>query len=412
MNVALRRIEVERYKGYLERAALDLRPITLLIGANSSGKSAIARAIALAAAALAPREGDEPLPLNALELVHGDDIHDLIWRRSTHGHLKLSMRFATQNDDVIHLDVTVQAVVSHSGAPAVAHVSNWSLQAGAHRMTIDFDLTGDDDELHEVSIEGAAAGQLKVHWAGLVPSAPELSAAKWVGETLDGIRTWATQVRYLRSPREMSPSPFRTGRENPLALGVAGERTPQLLASDNALRAGVFDWLKETFNASPDLQQQGDLTYLNVRDRGRIVRLAQAGQGLPQVLPVAALVKSASALGTGVDIIEHPTEELHPAAHGAVADLLLAAATRSDRPIVTETHSEIVLLRARRCIAEGRLGPEALRVYWVSSEETRGSRLQEVKVTDKGDVEGWPEGVFYEDYDEVLAIRRAARGGT
>jgi hypothetical protein len=400
---------VERYKGYLERVALDLRPLTLLIGANSSGKSAIARAIALAAGALAPREGDEPLPLNSLGLVHGRDIHDLIWRRSTHGHVALTLKFVTATDDVIQLDTTVQAVVSHSRTPAVARVTRWSLREGSHHVTIDFDVTKDNEESHEVSIDGAAAEHLKVHWAGLVPSAPELSAATWMGDTLDGIRTWAAQVRYLRSPREMSPSPFRTGRENPLALGVAGDRTPQLLASEDALRAGVFDWLEKTFNASPDLQQQGELTYLNVRDRGRTVSLAQAGQGLAQVLPVATLVRSASGLAAGVDVIEHPTEELHPAAHGAVADLLLAAATRPERPIVTETHSEIVLLRARRWIAEGRLSPGALRVYWVSSDETRGSSLQEIQITNKGDVESWPEGVFYEDYDEVLAIRRAAR---
>ncbi len=323
------------------------------------------------------------------------------------------MEFETDSGDAVLLSVKVQAVVSHSGAPVVARVSKWSLQAGVHRITIDHDVTRDGDALHEVSVEGAAAKQLQVNWAGLVPSAPELSAAEWVGEILDGLRTWASQVRYLRSPREISPSPFRTRHhEDPLAMGVAGERTPQLLARDDALRAEVFDWLKKTFNALPDLQQQGDLTYLNVRDRGRTVRLAQVGQGLAQVMPVAALVKSASALGAGVDMIEHPTEELHPAVHGAVADLLLAAAIRSERPIVTETHSEIVLLRTRRYIAEGRLSPEALRVYWVSSEEQRGSCLQEIKVTDKGDVDGWPEGVFYENYDEVLAIRRAARGGT
>ena len=32
-----------------------------------------------------------------------------------------------------------------------------------------------------------------------------------------------------------------------------------------------------------------------------------------------------------------------------------------------------------------------------------------IEITEAGEITDWPEGVFYEDYEEILAIRRAAR---
>ena len=48
-------------------------------------------------------------------------------------------------------------------------------------------------------------------------------------------------------------------------------------------------------------------------------------------------------------------------------------------------------------------------VYWVHTEPGRGSVLRKIKIRESGDMESWPDGVFIEDYEEILAIRRAAR---
>ena len=54
----LRKFSLERYKGYAELAEVELAPLTILVGANNSGKTALAQAVQLLAGALAPfREG-------------------------------------------------------------------------------------------------------------------------------------------------------------------------------------------------------------------------------------------------------------------------------------------------------------------------------------------------------------------
>jgi predicted ATPase len=118
---------------------------------------------------------------------------------------------------------------------------------------------------------------------------------------------------------------------------------------------------------------------------------------------------TARAAGAGVDIIEHPEAELHPAAHGHLAELLLENLAGPARPLVVETHSEMVLLRARRWIAEGRLPAADVLIYWVHAEPRAGSILQKIRINKNGELDRWPDGVFIEDYEEILAIRRAAR---
>ena len=77
--------------------------------------------------------------------------------------------------------------------------------------------------------------------------------------------------------------------------------------------------------------------------------------------------------------------------------------------MIIETHSEMMLLRARRRIAEGRLPAKSVLVYWVHEEPGRGSILRKITINESGEMDSWPDGVFIEDYEEILAIRRANR---
>lgn len=126
-------------------------------------------------------------------------------------------------------------------------------------------------------------------------------------------------------------------------------------------------------------------------------------------MPVVVMALTAAAAGPGVDVIEHPEAELHPAAHAHVAELLLANLAGPVRPLVVETHSEMVLLRARRWVAEGRLPAAAVVIYWVHAEPGSGSVLRKIRIDEQGQLDHWPDGVFIEDYAEIMAIRRAAR---
>lgn len=403
----LQELEIERYKAYKDRTVLRLFPLTILVGSNSSGKSAIARAAALLAGALSARDDEGPLPLQSLGLTHGVTFHDLLWGHSTHGSLDLAASFVEPSTtEAARLEATVKAVVLSPGGDPLQHVERWSLSRGEHTVSI---LQPNPTSTEHILVEDDTKTIVHPGWRGLVPWGDDLELPAWATETLDELRLWARNIRYMVSPRRLVDSPFRIVAKGPLSLSPDGAQTPLVLAADDAVRADVSSFFRSAFGVEPEIVGQGNAGSLAIRQFGASVSMAQAGQGLAQVLPVATMLSSSAGLDAGLDVIEHPEAELHPGAHGHVAEMLLSHVVGAARPIVVETHSEMILLRVRRWVAERKVNPEDIGIYWVEADRDHGSRLRRIAITDDGQVREWPEGVFYEDYEEVLAIRRAAR---
>ena len=90
LAVELRRFSLERYKGYARRVELELAPLTILVGPNNSGKTALAQAIQLLAGGFvsSDREAREPLPLESGGIRHGEAFEDLVTGRAVHGRLR------------------------------------------------------------------------------------------------------------------------------------------------------------------------------------------------------------------------------------------------------------------------------------------------------------------------------------
>jgi hypothetical protein len=75
--------------------------------------------------------------------------------------------------------------------------------------------------------------------------------------------------------------------------------------------------------------------------------------------------------------MEQPELHLHPRAHPELTELLSSVATAPDGPwFLIETHSDAMILRARVLVAEGKLRPDQVRVYFVEESE-QGGELRE-----------------------------------
>ena len=89
---------------------------------------------------------------------------------------------------------------------------------------------------------------------------------------------------------------------------------------------------------------------LNLISGGNEVDLTSVGTGVSQVLPV--LVSCLIARKSTVLLLEEPELHLHPKLQMDLADFLIACC-KSGRQIIIETHSEHIINRIRRRIAEG-----------------------------------------------------------
>jgi len=134
--VEIRKFSLERYKGYAKATEVELAPLTILVGANNSGKTALAKAVQLLAGGLAcsGKGPSEPLPLESGDICHGRVFEDLVTGRTAHGRVSLS---ATLNDDgnEVSLSTTVRNVESPA-RPSERQISDWSLRDGRDRIVL------------------------------------------------------------------------------------------------------------------------------------------------------------------------------------------------------------------------------------------------------------------------------------
>jgi predicted ATPase len=108
-------------------------------------------------------------------------------------------------------------------------------------------------------------------------------------------------------------------------------------------------------------------------------------------------------------IMEEPESHLHPAAHGNLAERFVDSYLEdNNKRYLIETHSQNFVLRLRRLVAEGKLKPEELAIYYVDFlEDEYLSELKEIEVDKLGKVNYWPEGIFSETLEETMALRDA-----
>ena len=111
-NMELRTFSLTGYKGYAEKAQVEVAPLTILVGPNNAGKTALAQALQLLAGGLAAPDdvAGEPLLLQSGGFRHGDSFEDLVTGRAVHGLLRMSITLACDAGES-SLDLAVRNVV-------------------------------------------------------------------------------------------------------------------------------------------------------------------------------------------------------------------------------------------------------------------------------------------------------------
>jgi predicted ATPase len=130
-----------------------------------------------------------------------------------------------------------------------------------------------------------------------------------------------------------------------------------------------------------------------VRD---MVNIADVGFGVSQTLPV--LVALLAATRDQMVFVEQPELHLHPRAQVALADILIQAADQGVR-LVIETHSSLLILALQAAIAEGRITPDRVSLNWFTRDATGQTHVAEARIEEDGSYGDWPEDFAATDLD-------------
>ncbi len=120
-----------------------------------------------------------------------------------------------------------------------------------------------------------------------------------------------------------------------------------------------------------------------------LVSISGVGLGVPQVLPV--LVALLVAKPGQLVYIDQPELHLHPRAQYALAKILAEAAKRGVK-LVVETHSALLLLQVQTLVAKGDLDPNLVKLHWFSrSDEDGMTSIESADLDQNGAFGDWPE---------------------
>jgi len=419
----LSRLSFENYRTFQRAEELVLAPLTVLIGRNSSGKSAIARLPLLLRRGIS---GDAQAPLE-LEF----DGHD----------------FGASFVDVVHNRIPTRAIALGATVStgtstvdlrvAVGYWSEFQLQALRGFQIdvngvplVDLEWNGQGDPIgaglqYRDRIRGIDFGIGRPRFIGMLVDPDWFDPGNTplldlIDSAIASVRAALGSLVYLGPFRDAPAREMRLPEANVRDVGLRGGQAARALASD-WLRQGasvlgrVGEFYRDHLGGwQLDLERQGQSfsVVLHPPDDPTVsVNLRDAGVGLSQVLPVVVQHELDRAAGRsgGLDIVEQPELHLHPGVHGDLADLYIEAVNQGSRRFMIETHSENFILRIRRRIAERSLRPADVALYWINDDPLASPRVRRIAVDEHGGVDDWPRGVFAEDLDEVRAIRAAQR---
>ncbi len=233
-------------------------------------------------------------------------------------------------------------------------------------------------------------------------------------------------VFYLGPLREYPHRQYNWSGGSPLDVGVRGELTMNaiLAASENGSDYQMRKrGRKRSFQEVVAMRLQevglvhsfsvaeiakGSNIYqakVSVKKESPEVLLTDVGFGVSQVLPAVVLLNYVPKNSTV--ILEQPEIHLHPRVQSEVADAIIAIAETRDLQVIVESHSEHILRRLQRRVADETIQADLVKLYFVSQENGE-ARLSDIGLNEYGEIQNWPEHFFGDDMEEISETRKAA----
>ncbi len=232
---------------------------------------------------------------------------------------------------------------------------------------------------------------------------------------------------YLAPIRDYPKKAYIRGGARPPDVGMWGESTVDaLLASvayDSESTSG--DKVNLQVKVANQLQKLGlvesfeverisnvsNIYQVTVRKskNSRKVGLTEVGFGVSQILPVITLCYYAPEGST--IILEQPEIHLHPSVQAGLADVLVEVVKTRNIQIILESHSEHLLKRLQRRMAEYDVDPigvssDSVKLYFCKNEGSE-SQLEPLQLNEYGYIKNWPENFFGNDLEESGEMMKA-----
>jgi predicted ATPase len=438
----------KNFRGFEDTEWRELRPLTILLGPNNSGKSSIIAPILLMGQTMASRDAVTPLitrgPLIDVggfkDIIHNHDISkplSLGFRYHVHdarqrlrkvgayppGAVEVTLQAGEHTGDLtlekfeladLYRRPLLSETYSHNAAgdnnlytlecPWLSPLTEAEVKAVSGTRPVNFLFSPGaalymvertEEQGNELASKGKYSRGFSYYISALSVSFEEM-------------RQIFNNLTYIGPLRERLKRYYEMAGEVPISVGTQGEHMANMIRRRlPEFRRGLNRWIKRfEFGTRIKVENLRDSLFaLSVEGpRGHFTNVADIGFGASQVLPL--IVQALAARRGSLTVAEQPEIHLNPRLQGTLADLFVEMAN-TDHRVVVETHSEHLVLRVRRLVASGEIDHEKVAMYFVEKDAAGVSHIRSIPVKPNGSTEDWPHGFFEETLKESLALAAA-----
>lgn len=444
-------VRFEGFKSWRDTGEVRLAPITALFGNNSSGKTSLLQMLLLLKQTAESTDRTQVLNLgDERALVDLGTLQDIIYSHDLSVPLRVALKWtlpqALEVPDPADPDATLFEDKTLSFRTTIASQGNGDGLGRASVTDMAYGFAGAEFgmrptkgkkskfELFETAEDFTFVRTVGRPWDLPAPAKcygfPDqvrayFQNAGFLSDFELQFEQMFGRVFYLGPLRDYPRRQYSWAGAKPADMGRRGERVVDaILASREAgisysrgrghkrqsLEERVASWLQDLglidrFEVKP-IAKGGKLFQVWVRRNPKApdVLITDVGFGVSQILPVLTLCYYAPEGSTL--ILEQPEIHLHPRVQAGLADVFIDAAKTRNVQIIVESHSEHLLRRLQRRVAEEQFLADEAALYFAATKDGE-SRLTTLELDLFGTIKNWPEGFFGDEFDEIAATSKA-----
>jgi len=445
----LKHLVVENFKAW-KTLDIEFGQVTGLFGANSSGKSSLLQFLLMLKQTKNATDRGLVLDFGAPgQLVNLGSYQDIIHSHNKKASLEWQLRW-TLAEKLNVYDPSgnrrdILATDSKITIKSVARLQKLSLESdfleyqfGGHKFSIKPKKTGSTEfQLFSEHPDGTSfrftrnqarawtlPGPIKTH---LFPdqATTYYQNSEFLSIFESEYESMMDSIYYLGPLREYPKREYPRSGGSPMDVGLRGERTMEAIIAATVhnekrnlggrTRYKSFEemiayWLKELALIHEfKIEEIGSLPnfYQAIvkRDaKSPTAMLTDVGFGVSQVLPALVLLYYVPE-GSTV-LMEQPEIHLHPSVQSGLADVILKVAETRKLQVIVESHSEHLLRRFQRRVAENQFEANRIKLFFCNSIDGE-SKLVDLDIDDFGQIQNWPPNFFGDEMMEIAETRKA-----
>jgi len=450
----IRRLRVQNFKSWRDTGTISLAPLTIFFGVNSSGKSSINHLLMMLRQTVRSPDRRSVLDLGDSETpVSLGTFRDMVFEHDLANELQfglewdlptgMTVRDPYSRDQYVGDRIFFEGSVRQAPAGRLLQSQGFTYRLSKEeeaQIGVQFEREPKRTDRWRISSDNYRLVRTKGRaWELPKPvkfyGFPNESSIYFQNSgfladlelSLEGILERMSYLGPLREPPERSYVWTGTIPED---VGWRGENAIQAILAGNdrrfnwkakartkSLEEVVASWLEQlqlaaSFDVAEIVPERSEY---EVRVRtGRKqseVQLTDVGFGISQVLPVIAQAFYAPPNSTV--LMEQPEMHLHPRAQSELGDLLvkavLAREDASDRNVqlIVESHSEHLLRRIQRRVAEGEIDSHKVALFFcLPGRAGTGSHIVRLELDEYGEILNWPPEFFGDELADLVALTK------